>query len=224
MAFSESLLLWNRPTTLLVFLKSVEPRFQALPEFQYKLALAYYGVQEFSNAVDTLESLLRTNLRRKDQVYYILGNSYFTIGKFDRSEAAFRKAIELNPKEPDYYENLATLLRKEGPERLDDAILQLRRASEFAPSDARVALELGLCYESKGELKDAAAFLENAVEKQPGLVPAHVALARIYFRMGRKSDGRKEKSTIAALEQKKQQQRLDPKHAGKEAIVDDQIQ
>jgi tetratricopeptide (TPR) repeat protein len=188
------------------------------------LALAYYGVQEFSNAVETLESLLKTNLRRQDQVYYILGNSYFTMGKFDRSEAAFRKAIELNPKEPDYYENLATLLRKEGPDRLDDAILQLKRASEFAPSDARVALELGLCYESKGELKDAAAFLENAIEKQPGLVPAHVALARIYFRLGRKSDGRKEKTTIASLEQKRQQQRLDPKHAGKEAIVDDQIQ
>jgi len=224
MAFSESLLLWNRPTTLLVFLKSVEPRFHALPEFQYKLALAYYGVQEFSNAVETLETLLRTNLRRKDQVYYILGNSYFTMGKFEQSEAAFRKAIELNPKEPDYYENLATLLRKEGADRLDDAILQLRRASEFAPSDARVPLELGLCYESKGELKDAAALLENAIQKQPGLVPAHVALARIYFRMGRKSDGRKEKTTIASLEQKKQQQRLDPKLAGKEAIVDDQIQ
>ena len=87
-----------------------------------------------------------------------------------------------------------------------------------------MALELGLCYESKGELKDAATFLENAVAKQPGLVPAHVALARIYFRMGRKSDGRKEKTTIASLEQKRQQQRLDPKRAGNEAIVDDQIQ
>src|SRR6185437_16197461 len=63
MAFSESLLLWNRQTTLLVFLKSVEPRFRALPEFQYKLALAYYGVQEFSNAITTLEGLLKTSPR-----------------------------------------------------------------------------------------------------------------------------------------------------------------
>jgi protein O-GlcNAc transferase len=224
MAYSESLLLWNRPTTMLVFLKGVEPRFRALPEFQYKLALAYYGVQEFSNTVKTLEGLLKTDLRRKDQVYYILGNSYFTMGKFDQSEAAFRKAIELNPKEPDYYENLATLLRKEGSGRLDDAILQLKRASEFAPADARIALELGLCYESKGELKDAAASLEAAVQRQTGLVPAHVALARIYFRLGRKSDGRKEKSVITSLEQKRQAQRLDPAHAGKDAIVDDQIQ
>jgi tetratricopeptide (TPR) repeat protein len=224
MAYAESLLLWNHPTTLLVFLKTVEPRFKALPEFQYKLALAYYGVQEFSNAVVTLEDLLKTNPRRQDQIYYLLGNSYFTMGMFDRSETAFRKAIELNPKEPDYYENLATLLRKQGPARLDEAILQLQRASEFEPSNPRVLMQLGLCYESKGDLKDAAAFLEKVTGLEPGLVPAHVGLARLYFRMGRKADGKKEKATIASLEQSRQQQRLDPGHAGKEAIVDDQIQ
>lgn len=224
MAFSESLLLWNRQTTLLVFLKSVEPRFRALPEFQYKLALAYYGVQEFSNAVTTLEGLLKTSPRRQDQIYYILGNSYFSMGKFDESEAAFRKAIALNPKEPDYYENLATLLRKQGPSRLDDAILQLKRAAEFAPSDPRLSLQLGLCYESKGDWSQAASLLEKTVQYQPGLVPAHVALARIYFHLGRRPEGQREKALVASLEQKKQRQRLDPAHAGKEAIVDDQIQ
>ncbi len=224
MAYSESLLLWNRPTTLLVFLKSIEPAFGRSPEFQYKLALAYYGVQEFSNTVATLENLIRTNPRRQDQIYYILGNSYFTMGKFDQSEASFRKAIELNPKEPDYYENLATLLRKEGPDHLDDAIMQLKRASEFDGSNPRVALQLGLCYEMKGDLKDGALSIEKAVSIEPGLVPAHVALARIYFRLGRKMDGLKEKTLIASLERKKQQQRIDPNHSSSEAIVDDHLQ
>lgn len=229
MAFAESLLLWNRPTTMLVFLKSVEPRFKALPEFQYKLALAYYGVQEFSNAVATLENLLTTNPRRQDQIYYILGNSYFTMGKFDRSEAAFRKAIELNPKEPDYYENLATLLRKQGSSRLDDAMIQLQKAAAFAPSDPRLTFQLGLAYEAKGDWKEAAALLEKTVREQPGLVPAHVALARIYFHLGKRPEGLREKALIASLEQKKQQQRLGARHADapqieKDAIVDDRIQ
>ena len=224
MAFSESLLLWNRPTTLLLFLKSIEPAFGNSPEYQYKLALAYYGVQEFSNAVATLEQLLKTNPRRQDQIYYILGNSYFTMGNFERSEGSFRKAIELNPKEPDYYENLATLLRKEGRSHLDDAILQLKRASEFDPSSPRLGLQLGLCYESEGALKEAAASIERSIAAEPGLVPAHVALARIYFRLGRRQDGLKEKTAIAALEQKKQQERIDPKHASGEAITDDRVQ
>jgi tetratricopeptide (TPR) repeat protein len=224
MAFSESLLLWNHPTTLLVFLKSVQPVFGSSPEFQYKLALAYYGVQEFSNAVTTLEALLKANPRRKDQIYYILGNSYFTMGQFDKSEASFRKAIELNPKEPDYYENLATLLRKEGPGRLDEAIVELKRALKFERSSPRAALELGLCYEAKGEFKDAAALFEKVVVEEPGLVPAHVALARIYFHLGRKADGLREKTVIASLERKKQQQRIDPNHASGESITDDRVQ
>jgi tetratricopeptide (TPR) repeat protein len=224
MAFSESLLLWNRPTTLLVFLKGIEPTFGNSAEYKYKLALAYYGVQEFSNAIATLEDLLKTNPRRQDQIYYILGNSYFTMGDFEQSEASYRKAIELNPKEPDYYENLASLLRKQGPARLDEAILQLRRASQFDPSNPRVTLQLGLSYETKGDLKSAAASIEKAIAEEPGLVPAHVALARIYFRQGRKSDGFKEKTAIAALERKKQQERLDPTHSAGNAIVDDHVQ
>ncbi len=59
MAFANALVLWNRPNTLLVFLKAVEPKFGNLPEFQHKLAFAYYGVGEFSNAIATLENLLR---------------------------------------------------------------------------------------------------------------------------------------------------------------------
>ncbi|MGH9594337.1 MAG: tetratricopeptide repeat protein, partial [Bryobacteraceae bacterium] len=162
-------------------------------------------------------------------IYYILGNSYFTMGKFDRSEAAYRKAIELNPKEPDYYENLATLLRKEGPGRLDEAMVQLQRAAEFAPSDPRLSLQLGLSYEAKGDWKEAASLLEKTVREQPGLVPAHVALARVYFHLGKRPEGLREKALIASLEEKKQQQRLGARraesaHVDKDAIVDDRIQ
>ncbi len=224
MAYAECLLLWNRPTTMLVFLKNVKPKFEASSEYRYKLALAYYGVQEFSNAVETLEDLLKENPRRQDQIYYILGNCYFTMGNFEKSEASFRKAIELNPKEPDYYENLATLLRKQGSARLDEAIAQLNKAAEFERSGARVEMQLGLSYEAKGDWKDAAANLQKVIAAEPGLVPAHVALARVYFHLGRKVEGAKEKAFVASLEQKKQQERLNPNSAAAETIVDDHVQ
>src|ERR1700693_2406726 len=121
MAFSEALLLWNRTDQLLKFLKSVEPKFARLPEFQYKLALAYYGVTDFSNTIATLEKLLQTNPRRQDQIYFMLGNSYLVTGKLSESENAYRRAIEMNPKDPAYYEEFATLLRREGPEHLEEA-------------------------------------------------------------------------------------------------------
>lgn len=208
MAFANSLVLWNRPNTLLAFLKAVEPKFGALPEFQHKLAFAYYGVGEFSNAVTTLENLLRANPRRKDQIYFLLGNSYLGMGRFGESEAAFRKAIELNPKDPMYRKSYAALLQKEGSTRLDEALAQLQQASQFAPSDPSLMLQLGLCYESKGNLNDSVVLLEKAARGEPDSVPAHVALARIYFRLGRRTEGQDEKKTIAGLEAEIQQEKL----------------
>jgi tetratricopeptide (TPR) repeat protein len=208
MAFANALVLWNRPNTLLAFLKTVEPEFGELPDFQHKLAFAYYGVAEYSNAVSTLEKLLRRNPQRQDQIYFLLGNSYLGMGTFDESESAFRKAIELNPKDPMYYGSYAALLRKEGPSRIDDALVQLQKASQLAPSDPHVLVQLGLCYESKGDLNQSLALLERAVRGEPDSIAAHVALARVYFRLGRKAEGQKEKKTIAELETRIQRERV----------------
>lgn len=208
MAFANALVLWNRPNTLLAFLKSVENKFGNLPEFQHKLAFAYYGVAEYSNAIGILESLLHTNPRRQDQIYFLLGDSYLGKGEFDKSEIAFKKAIELNPKDPMYYESYAVLLRKEGPGRIDEAIEQLQNASQLGSPNPSLLLQLGLCYESKGDLNRAAALLEDAVRGAPDSLPTHVALARVYFRLGRKEKGQDQKRTIAELETKLQREKL----------------
>jgi Tfp pilus assembly protein PilF len=210
MAFGEALLLWNRQEEALGFLKEVEPKFGHLPEFQYKLALAYFASTKFSDAIDTLNKLLQTNPRRQDQIYYMLGHSYVATGKLGDAEKAYRKAVEMNPKIAAYYEEFATVLRREGPEHLDEAIVELKRGVQFDPSNGRLALQLALCYESKGEMNSALSLAEEAIRKEPDVLPAHVALARIYFRMGKKVEGQKEKETIAELE-KKQQQSLVPK-------------
>lgn len=204
MAFANSLVLWNRPNTLLAFLKSVQTQFGGLAEFQHKLAFAYYGVGEFSNAIDVLEKLLRTNPQRQDQIYFLLARSYFGIGKLADSESAFKKAIELNPKEPLYYESYGTLLRKEGQNRNEDALAILKQAVQLAPQDPALLLQLGLCYESKDDWNDAVVPLQAAVRGNPDSLPARVALATVYFRLGRKGEAELQKRKIAELESKLQ--------------------
>jgi tetratricopeptide (TPR) repeat protein len=200
MAFAETLLLWKRNNELLGFLKSVEPKFGQLPEFEYKMALAYYGAAKLSDTVATLEKLLRMNPRRKDQIYFMLGNSYLTMGKLVEAEKAYRNAIEMNPKDPAYSEQFAAVLRSEGSDRLEEAIAQLSRARQMDASNAGLALQLALSYESKGDLSSAVGPAEEAVRLKPDVLPAHVALARIYFRLGRRKEGQKEKAIIAELE------------------------
>ncbi len=208
MAFANALVLWNRPNTLLAFLKSVENKFGNLPEFQHKLAFANYSLAEYSNAIGILENLLRANPPRQDQIYFLLGDSYMGMGEFNKSEIAFKKAIELNPKDPMYYESYAVLLRKEGRGRIDDAIDQLQNASQLGSPNPSLLLQLGLCYESKGNLDRAAALLENAVRGAPDSLSTHVALARVYFRLGRQEKGQEQKRTIAELETKLQREKL----------------
>jgi Tfp pilus assembly protein PilF len=71
-----------------------------------------------------------------------------------------------------------------------------------------VGLQLALCYESKEQFTDAVTLLEKAVDREPDLTTAHVALARIYFRLGKKSEAEREKETIKTLQEKLEQQKM----------------
>jgi len=203
--FVRALLAMKRPEPVVGFLKSVETKFGSLPNYQYALGLAYYNEHHYSDAAAVLEKLLLSNPPRADKVENVLGDSYLSMGKLDEAESAYRKAIEENPKNPEYYVAYATAVRREGPDRLEDAIVRLKSAQHMNPADWRLQLELGLCYESKSQYADAVALIEQAVHSQPDLTAAHVALVRIYFRLDRKADSEREKKIVAELERKQQQ-------------------
>jgi tetratricopeptide (TPR) repeat protein len=220
--FVRALLAMKRPARVVTFLRSVETKFATLPNYQYALGLACYNDHHYSQAVTILEKLLLTNPPRQDKVEHVLGDSYLSMGKVGEAENAYRKAIEENPKNPDYYVSYATALRREGADKLDDAIVRLKSAQLMNPGDWRIQLELGLCYQSQGRYADAAGLIEQAVQSQPDLTAAHVALATIYFRLGRKADGEREKKTIAELEKKRQQQLV--REYGTGSLIDEPSQ
>ncbi len=156
----------------------------------------------------TLEKLLPTNPPRQDRIYFLLGDSYLNLGKYDQAEQAYKKAIAINPKDTAYYEALASLERREGSANLGEAIAALEAAHRLDPKDTTLALQLALSYEAKGQLTDAAALIENVVEQAPDLVPAHVALARIDFRLGKKAEAKRETELVKQLTAKAQQARV----------------
>jgi tetratricopeptide (TPR) repeat protein len=208
MGLAEALLLWKHYSALLAYLHAVQDRFSNLPEYQYKLALAYYGLRQYPRAIEQLEKVIALRPPRLDVAEYVLGNSYLEIGNFDRAEDYYRKAITFNPKDPSYYESLATLLRKKGAADVDEAIALLKRALQLDPAAPDAKLQLALCFESKGDLAQAQGLLEEAVREQPDLLPAHVALARIYSHQGKKPEADQEKSVVTRLEAEEQKKQL----------------
>jgi tetratricopeptide (TPR) repeat protein len=216
------LLAMKQPQQLIAFLNSVADKFGTLPNYQYALGLAYYNEHHYAEAAAVLEKLLLVHPPREDKVEDVLGDAYLSMDKLDLAEAAYRKAIDENPKNPDYYVAYATALRRNGADNLDDAIIRLQNAKQMMPNDWRIQLELGLCYESKGQYRDAAGLVEQAVQSQPQLTAAHVALVRIYFRLGRKADGEREKSIVSELEKKQQQKVI--REYSPDSLIDSSLQ
>ena len=200
--YAEVMLLWGQSPTALQFLTSVKDRFGTLPEFQYKLALAYYSLHQYPQAISVLEDLGRQH-PEYDLVQFFLGNSYMAAGDLDLAEGHYRKAIKLNPGRASNYSPLAQLLRKRGAESTDEAITLLQTALKLDPTEIQTQLELALCYEGKRRLPESQVLLEQVTRARPELYQAHVALARVYYRQGKKQAGDLERAIVTRIENEK---------------------
>ncbi|MGH7869866.1 MAG: tetratricopeptide repeat protein, partial [Candidatus Dormibacteraceae bacterium] len=198
MQFAATLLLWKRYSTALKFLMLVKDRFGNLPEYQYKLALTYYDLAEYPRAIARLERLAQRS-PNLEMVQYYLGNCYYSQGDFATAERYYRRAIQLDPHNAVFYAAMGQLLRKVIPPRTDEAIEALQKALKLDPSNSEAQLYLALCFEGKKEFAQAVPVLQQAIHEQPGLVAAHVALARAYYRLNRTSEGDRERAIIARL-------------------------
>jgi protein O-GlcNAc transferase len=203
MRLAEILILWKHYPTALEFLAAVEDRFGRLVEYRYKLGLAYYGLPRIPQAITVFDKLAREH-PDLDLVQFFLANCYQTTGDFEKAEPHYKRAIELNPQQASYYAALAQMLRKESKDRAEEALTYLEKALLLDPQDIQSKLELALCYEKKLNYPKAQSLLEEAVQQQPDLIPAHVALARVYYRQKKKEEGNREKSIIARLEAEQQ--------------------
>jgi tetratricopeptide (TPR) repeat protein len=200
---AETLILWKRYGTALEFLNAVKDRFGTLPDFRYKLGLTYYSLHQFQPAIALFEQLAKEQ-PDSDANHFFLGNCYGALGKLEKAEPEYRTAIRLQPKNASYHVALAQVLRNIGDEHVDEAIEHLQNAVSVDPADIQAKHELALCYITKGELKKAASLLEEVVAKQPDLIAAHVALARVYFRLHRNEDGDRERALVKRLQDAEQ--------------------
>lgn len=196
---AEGLILWKHYGTALEFLTAVKDRFESLPDYRYKLGLAYYGLHQFPRAIAEFERIAREQ-PDLDPVRFFLGNCYTAMGDLEKAEAHFRGAIRLQPRNAAYYTALAQVLRKAGDDRTDEAIATLEKALSLDSTDVQAKQELALCHEKNGGYAQAQALLEQVVAAQPELTPAHVALARVYYRQRRKADGDREKAIVLRLQ------------------------
>jgi FimV-like protein len=102
------------------------------------------------------------------------------------AEAAFQKAIELDPADASGYEQLARLYAKTG--RLNEAVTTYEKAIKARPEDPNLHYFLGTLYSFGGAQDKAIECYENAIKYGPDLAYPKNDLAYIYAESGKNLD------------------------------------
>ncbi|HXY39963.1 MAG TPA: tetratricopeptide repeat protein, partial [Vicinamibacteria bacterium] len=127
----------------------------------------------------------------------ILAEVLVKMGDAPGAMGALRREIEINPNHFDAHLLLALLLRQDG--RNDEALEHVKKALLLRPGDPGARYQLALCHVARGELEPARQALEPLVREEPSFSEAHVTLAMVYFRLGRREDGAREQAAVQRL-------------------------
>ncbi len=107
-------------------------------------------------------------------------------GQFSEAIAHYRKALEIKPRDAEFYTNLGVTLAELG--RLDEAITQYQKALEIRPDFSGALNDLGLALSEQGHLADAMAQFERSLEIDPNGAKAHSNLGAVLAKQGRRGE------------------------------------
>ncbi|MFN3531245.1 MAG: tetratricopeptide repeat protein [Candidatus Brocadia sp.] len=107
---------------------------------------------------------------------------HFNRNTIDTAIAYYKKAIDADPFQAIFHNNLASLYNKKG--NLDEAIEELRQAYLIRPDDVNHADRLANAYLQKGDLENAFIFSKKTVQLNPTIPGYHNNLGAILSRKG----------------------------------------
>lgn len=125
------------------------------------------------------------------------GLSYKQTGKYQEAEAAFQKAIQINPYVADYYNNLGRLYFKSG--RYEDAIESFKHAARLEPRGFGIYRNMGSAYAQLKKYPQAIESLKKAIRIEPNDPQTHMDLGMVYVLSNDKDSAFKEYRILKEL-------------------------
>jgi tetratricopeptide (TPR) repeat protein len=156
-------------------------------EVRYHLGRVRYQQNQFDQAIAAFQEVLKrdpSHVKAEDN----LGLSLEAENKTDLAMAAYQKAILLDASATRHneqpYLNLGVLLAKMN--RAGDALPLLAKAVQMDPKSEKIRYQLGKTYFDLNRIAESQQEAQEAVKLNPGDVPPHYLLARIYQRQGKR--------------------------------------
>lgn len=185
--------------------------FQLAIEFDPSYALAHCGVADCYNFVG-LHGVLQPSVafskakaaaERALELDYALAEGHTPLGfaaffydwNWPEAEAAFRRAIRLNPSYGTAHHLYSFMLTALG--RHEDALAEIRKAKEVDPLSLLINDAMGFCYWNSRRFDSAEAQCHRTIARDPDFFMARYGLAMTYAHTGRHEEGI-EQARIAA--------------------------
>lgn len=163
---------------------ALDPSFQQANE---KLLLAYQKSGRREEALVQLQKML--NREASPEGYNTAGVMYYQNQQVEDAIAAFKRALQMNPRYQPAKDNLHQLYREQGiaalgNETYPEAIAFFLQALRLEPTDSTLYNLIGEVYARNGDHQNAIAEYKKALRFNPGDIDARQNLARSYNNLG----------------------------------------
>jgi Flp pilus assembly protein TadD len=122
-------------------------------------------------------------------LFYTRGIALERAKQWDRAEADFKRALEINPEHPDVLNYLGYSWLDRG-ENLAEARSLIELAYAKSPDNGYIVDSLGWAMYLAGDYQGAVEKLERAVELRPGDATLNDHLGDAYWKVGRRNEAR----------------------------------
>ena len=199
---SEALIGWQHFGVAVEFLQAVQAKFGSHAEFHYDLGLAYYSENKMKEAKAEFQAAIRL-APMLDRAEYLLAACIASEGNYTAAVKILRKLTNEHPNNATYWATLGQMLAEAGTGDLPEAVRACRRAQTIRPRDPHIQYVTATVLLKSGDFAGAKPLFEHLVNLNPKELSAHVALARIYRRLGEPELARKETQIVSQLEKEK---------------------
>lgn len=165
----------------------------------YSILAANYDIDTKSNVEKASNSTARALELDKNlpEAHASRGLGLWNDYKFREAEQEFRKAIELKPSYASAHQWYSLLLGSEL--RWDEALKEIERALELDPFSPMINVNHGGFYYFRRDYVKALDLWKKTVELDPNFAVPHIALFKVYGRLGRFDHMRQEAKIVAGL-------------------------
>jgi tetratricopeptide (TPR) repeat protein len=161
------------------------------------------SAKKYAEAADTYTKALEVSGGESPadwRFYYVRGISFERNKQWPKAEADFKKALSLNPDQPQVLNYLGYSWVDQGTNLLP-ALEMIQKAVAASPNDGYIIDSLGWAYYRLGRYDDAVTQLEQAVQLRSTDPEINDHLGDAYWRAGRKLEARFQWNIAASVDQ-----------------------